>query len=81
MREADRWEEAKREALWGFVRARLDQVMAQLDLPLEAVEALEAGYLAALEDFAPGVFQLLGEAEEAERGLRKPTDLAKAKPD
>ncbi|RIH82604.1 hypothetical protein Mlute_02440 [Meiothermus luteus] len=49
--------EAKREALWHYVQARLEEVVQALDLPVleepRLMEALEAGYLAALEDFAP----------------------------
>jgi hypothetical protein len=48
-------EERKQEALWHFIEARLEEVLKEAGLPLEALPALEAGYLAALEDFAPGI--------------------------
>lgn len=54
---------AKREALWHFLEARLGEIAESLDLPVLEVprlmEALEAGYLAALEDFAPALYQTL----------------------
>jgi hypothetical protein len=48
-------EERKQEALWHFIEARLEEVLEKAGLPLEALPALEAGYLAAHEDFAPGI--------------------------
>jgi len=50
-------EERKEEALWHFIEARLEEVLEKTDLPLEALPALEAGYLAALEDFAPSLYK------------------------
>jgi len=55
--------EAKREALWHYVQARLEEVVQALDLPVleepRLMEALDAGYLAALEDFAPPAIHAL----------------------
>ncbi|ETN89088.1 MULTISPECIES: hypothetical protein [Thermus] len=55
--------EAKREALWHYVEARLEEVVRALDLPVleepRLMEALEAGYLAALEDFVPRLHEAL----------------------
>lgn len=55
--------EAKREALWHYVQARLEEVVQALDLPVleepRLMEALEASYLAALEDFAPHLHEVL----------------------
>jgi hypothetical protein len=52
-------EERKQEALWHFIEARLEEVLEKAGLPLEALPALEAGYLAALEDFAPSLYKAL----------------------
>ncbi|MGC8968009.1 MAG: hypothetical protein ACP5JV_06775 [Thermus sp.] len=49
----------KAEALWHYLEARLEEVLEARSLPLECLEALEAGYLAALEDFAPALLRAL----------------------
>jgi len=58
---------AKREALWHFLEARLGEIAESLDLPVleepRLMEALEAGYLAALEDFAPALHRWVGGVE------------------
>lgn len=67
--------EAKREALWHYVEARLEEVVRALDLPVleepRLMEALEAGYLAALEDFAPPGMRALIVHGEAVEGLQE----------